>query len=208
MEKTFDIGLALNGILAGLVSITANCAVVNAWHACFIGFIGAFICYGASRLLLKLKIDDPLDAFAVHGSCGVWAILATGIFCTDDNVAYAAYPNAATCKACATGEQFAVQLIGAIAIFAWTSFTSSILFLSLKYTIGIRVSEDIEDQGMDVSEHGVANSHATNVVFPFPTVQTISVGENQALKTQSPQRYSSQRADDPMSMSITEATDP
>ena len=89
-EKNFDIGLALNGILGGLVSITANCSVVNHWAAVLIGMIGAFVCYGASRLLLKLRVDDPLDAFAVHGACGFWGLLATGIFCTDANVAYAA----------------------------------------------------------------------------------------------------------------------
>ena len=67
LEKNFDIGLALNGILGGLVSITANCSVVNHWAAILIGMVGAFVCYGASRLMLRLRIDDPLDAFAVHG---------------------------------------------------------------------------------------------------------------------------------------------
>lgn len=166
VEKNFDIGLALNGILGGLVSITANCSVVNHWHAVFIGMIGAFVCYGASRLLIKLKIDDPLDAFAVHGACGFWGLLATGIFCTDDNVAYAAYPNVENCKACATGEQFGVQFIGAIVIFLWTAVTSGGLFMIIKMTIGIRVPEEIEDAGMDISEHGVSNV-ASNSIFPM-----------------------------------------
>ncbi len=155
-EKNFDIGLALNGILGGLVSITANCSV---------GFIGAFVCFGASRLLLKLKVDDPLDAFAVHGACGFWGLLATGIFCTDANVEYAAYPNAGTCKACSTGEQFGVQFIGAIAIFSWTAIMSGLLFMTIKMTIGIRVSEEVEEVGLDISEHGP--SAANNVVFPM-----------------------------------------
>lgn len=164
-EKNFDIGLALNGILGGLVSITANCSVVNPWAAVLIGIIGAFVCFGASRLLLKLKVDDPLDAFAVHGACGFWGLLATGIFCTDANAEYAAYPNAGTCKACSTGEQFGVQFIGAIAIFAWTAVMSGALFMTIKMTIGIRVSEEVEDVGLDISEHGP--SAANNVVFPM-----------------------------------------
>jgi Amt family ammonium transporter len=175
VERNFDIGLALNGILGGLVSITANCSVVTHWHAVLIGMIGAFVCYGASRLLIKLKIDDPLDAFAVHGACGFWGLLATGIFCTDENVAYAAYPNVETCKACSTGEQFGVQVIGAIAIFAWTAAMSGALFLAIKFTIGIRVAEDVEDLGMDVSEHGAPST--TNGIFPMEStsdVKTVS----------------------------------
>jgi len=174
IEKNFDIGLALNGILGGLVSITANCSVVNHWHAVFIGMIGAFVCFGASRLLLKLKVDDPLDAFAVHGACGFWGLLATGIFCTDANVEYAAYPNAGTCKACSTGEQFGVQFIGAIAIFSWTAIMSGLLFMTIKMTIGIRVSEEVEDVGLDISEHGP--SAASNVVFPMADpIKTVEV---------------------------------
>jgi len=166
MEKNFDIGLALNGILGGLVSITANSSVVNHWHAILIGFVGAFVCYGASRLLLKLGIDDPLDAFPVHGACGMWGVLAAGIFCTDENVAYAAYPNAGTCFACASGEQFGIQVIGVVVIFIWVSTTTGLLFLAIKYTMGIRVSEQIEEEGMDVSEHGVHNGNS-NAVFPM-----------------------------------------
>jgi len=167
VEKNFDIGLALNGILGGLVSITANCSVVNHWHAVLIGFIGAFVCYGASRLLIKLKIDDPLDAFAVHGACGFWGLLATGLFCTDENVAYAAYPNTETCFACSSGEQFGVQFIGAIVIFLWVAITSGGMFMLIKVTIGIRVPEEIEDAGMDVSEHGVPANVNGNSIFPM-----------------------------------------
>mmetsp|Transcript_86141 Transcript_86141/g.139741 ORF Transcript_86141/g.139741 Transcript_86141/m.139741 type:complete len:482 (+) Transcript_86141:17-1462(+) len=153
-EKYFDIGLALNGILAGLVSITASCAVVNSWHAFIIGMIGAFVVYGASKLLLKLQIDDPLDAFPVHGCCGLWGVIATGIFCTDKNVAYAGYPNGNTCNACSTGEQLGVQIVGALVLFTWSAVTSGAVFLALKLTMGIRVSEQVEDEGMDISEHG------------------------------------------------------
>jgi Amt family ammonium transporter len=177
LEKNWDIGMALNGILGGLVSITANCSVVNPWHAVIIGLLGAFVCYGASRGLARLKVDDPLDAFAVHGACGFWGLLATGIFCTDDNVAYAAYPNADTCFACKSGEQFGVQLIGAVVIFAWTAVMAGALFFALKMTIGLRVSEEMEEEGMDVSEHGMPSG---NAVFPVEdAIKTVSVGNSE-----------------------------
>ncbi len=126
-------------MLAGLVSITANCSVVNPWHAVIIGLIGSIILFLGHYLLFKLKIDDPCDAAVrlclppshhpppllahahhapvtrtrpnaqvVHGFCGYWGLLATGIFCTDVNVQYAAYPNVN--DACRTGEQFGVQV--------------------------------------------------------------------------------------------------
>ena len=83
---TYDISLGLNGVLAGLVSITANCSVVDPWHAIFIGSIGAIFLFIGHYALFKLKIDDPCDACVVHGLCGFWGLLASGIFCTDANV--------------------------------------------------------------------------------------------------------------------------
>ena len=79
-SKTYDVGMVCNGILAGLVSITAGCASMHVWAAFLTGFIGAFVYYGASKTMLKLKIDDPLDAYAVHGACGGWGVIAVGIF--------------------------------------------------------------------------------------------------------------------------------
>jgi len=104
-------------------------------------------------LLLKLKIDDPCDACVVHGLCGYWGLLATGIFCTDANVQYAAYPNVN--EACKSGEQFGVQAVGGLAIIAWTVGAAGATFLVVNLVIGMRVSADIEDEGLDVSEHGI-----------------------------------------------------
>mmetsp|Transcript_52996 Transcript_52996/g.125132 ORF Transcript_52996/g.125132 Transcript_52996/m.125132 type:complete len:525 (-) Transcript_52996:313-1887(-) len=150
---SYDISVSLNGVLAGLVGITANCSVVNPWHALLVGMVAAFVYFGASRLLLRLQVDDPLDAFAIHGACGAWGLLATGIFCTDENVQYAGYPN--TNDACGRGEQFAVQLIGVVAIAAWSASMSGLTFLVIKATLGVRVSEQVEAEGLDRSEHGM-----------------------------------------------------
>ena len=159
---TYDISLGLNGVLAGLVSITANCSVVDPWHAIFIGAIGAIFLFIGHYALFKLKIDDPCDACVVHGLCGFWGLLATGIFCTDANVNYAAYPNSYTNAAgetvindaCKSAEQFGVQIVGGLAIFAWTAATAGLTFVVVNLTIGMRVSDEIEDMGLDASEHG------------------------------------------------------
>merc|ERR1711988_1257857 len=83
-DKTWSVGAVCNGILGGLVSITAGCSVTLPWSAVLIGFIGGFVYFGSSKCVLKLcKIDDPLDAFAVHGACGFWGVFATGLFSAD-----------------------------------------------------------------------------------------------------------------------------
>jgi Amt family ammonium transporter len=151
-EGHFDLGLALNSILAGLVGITAPCAVVDPWMAFLIGLTSACVYYLAHCLLLRAKIDDPLDAFPIHGCAGVWGCLCVGIFCTDKNVQYAAYPNVN--NACGRGEQFGVQIVGVICIIGWTVVTAGLVFFGIKHTMGLRVSNEVEDVGMDVSEHG------------------------------------------------------
>merc|ERR1719235_1712670 len=79
-----DVGGFCNGILAGLVSITAGCAFVKPWEAIIIGFIGGLTYQGSSMLLRKLKVDDVVDAFPVHGACGAWGVLALGLFGNED----------------------------------------------------------------------------------------------------------------------------
>ena len=150
----YDISMGLNGVLAGLVSITANCSVVNPWHAVFIGTIGALFLFAGHKLLKVCKIDDPCDAAVVHGICGYWGLIATGIFCVDSNVQYAAYPNVN--NACARGEQFGVQVVGGLAIIAWTCATAGLTFVVVDAIVGMRVSKEVEEEGIDVSEHGQA----------------------------------------------------
>jgi len=189
----YDISLGLNGVLAGLVGITANCSVVNPWHAIIIGLIAAILLFAGHYGLLMAKIDDPCDACVVHGLCGckflllglkpvrlctyfsrrlraaaralftgvgltsacpfaVWGLLATGIFCIDENIQYAAYPNIN--EACKSGEQFGVQAVGGLAIIAWTCATAGATFVAVNATVGMRVSAEIEEAGLDLSEHG------------------------------------------------------
>ena len=157
----YDISLGLNGVLAGLVSVTANCAVIDPWHAVLIGGIGAVFFFAGHYLLFLVKIDDPCDACIVHGLCGYWGLLATGIFCYDTNIQYAAYPNVN--NACSSGEQFGIQVVGGLCIIVWTAATAGFTFVMVNLTIGLRVSAEIEDEGLDYSEHGGAEMNHTGV---------------------------------------------
>jgi len=152
VEGQYDITMLLNGVLGGLVGITANCAVVDPWHACFIGIISGIVFYLGHHLLFLLRIDDPCDASVVHGFCGVWGLWATGIFCTDKNIQYAAYPN--TNDSCGRGEQFGVQVVASLVIICWTVATAGLTFILINFTVGMRVDAETEEDGMDRSEHG------------------------------------------------------
>ena len=132
--KKPDLALGLNGVLAGLVSITANCDAVENITAVLIGAIGGVLVILGILLLDKLKIDDPVGAFPVHGLCGVWGVLALGLF---------------------TDVSLKVQIIGTVAICAWAFITMLILFLILKSLGILRVSPEEEEQGLDICEHGM-----------------------------------------------------
>lgn len=132
--KKPDLSMALNGILAGLVGITANADVISVSSALVIGFIAGIIVVGSIVYLDKLKIDDPVGAISVHGVCGIWGTVATAIF--------------------ADGFDFMVQLKGALLVSVFAFVFSYIVFSLLKAFIGVRVSEEEEDRGLDISEHG------------------------------------------------------
>ena len=136
--KKPDLTMALNGMLAGLVGITANCDGVTNVEALIIGAVAGAIVFGATQLLEKLKIDDPVGAFPVHGACGVWGGIATGIFGEyGDN-----YGN------------MVAQITGSLVIPAYAFATMFVLFLILKAAGILRVSEEEEMTGLDLSEHG------------------------------------------------------
>lgn len=134
--KQVDATMALNGILAGLVSITAGANVISPVSAIIVGAIGGAIVVFSVVGLDKLKLDDPVGAVSVHGVCGIWGTLAVGIFA----------PAAAS---------FLTQLIGVLAIFGFTFAFSFAVFGALKATVGVRVSRDYEATGLDIAEHGV-----------------------------------------------------
>jgi len=160
-SKTFDVRMVCNGILAGLVSITAGCAYTLPWAALLIGCVGAFVYYGAARLLLKLQIDDPLDAFPVHGACGIWGIVAVGLLAypdythmawDDDRSEAASY--CGLFYGC--GMLFAAQLVALLIQMLWVGGLSCMLFWGLRVGSLFRVSPTVEVAGMDIATHGGA----------------------------------------------------
>ena len=134
--KKPDISMALNGVLAGLVGITAGADTVTWSSAILIGVIAGAIVVFAIVLIDRVGIDDPVGAISVHGVCGIWGTVAVGIFST----------NAA--------HTVGTQIIGTLAYAVFAFAASLILALLIKSTLGIRVSAEEEDEGLDVSEHG------------------------------------------------------
>lgn len=167
-EKIIDIGAANNGILAGLVSITAGCSTVEPIGAFFIGIIGAFFYVGGSAFLEKLRIDDVVGAVPVHGFCGIWGTLAPGFFASSAQYANAYY--SARADKCAgvfyggDGSSLGANTVFVLAVIAWAGTLSTLLFLFCKATIGVRVSREVEEQGMDDSKHGGKVFNAVPIV--------------------------------------------
>lgn len=142
--KKPDLTFALNGGLAGLVGITANCNGVTYAEALIIGSVaGVLVCVGC-MMLDKLQIDDPVGAFPVHGLCGMWGGIATGLFAAPD-----------TFGAGGTTVSLSTQIIGTLAIGGWSLFMSLGMFYALKACGLLRVHAEDEIAGLDISEHGM-----------------------------------------------------
>jgi Amt family ammonium transporter len=133
--KKPDLSMALNGALAGLVGITANCDCVSNVSAIIIGAVAGVLVVAGIVLLDKLRIDDPVGAWPVHGLCGIWGGIATGIFGAEKNIV--------------------TQIIGSVAIPVWAFVTMFVLFMILKASGMLRVSPEEELEGLDIGEHGM-----------------------------------------------------
>eukprot|EP01023_Acetabularia_acetabulum_P057599 TRINITY_DN671_c0_g1_i1.p1 TRINITY_DN671_c0_g1~~TRINITY_DN671_c0_g1_i1.p1 ORF type:complete len:433 (+),score=100.21 TRINITY_DN671_c0_g1_i1:95-1300(+) len=149
-----------NGTLGGLVGITASCSVVQPWTAVLIGMISGFVYVGASALVLRwLKIDDPLDAVAVHGFCGIWGLLAAAFF-ADQPLMTEVYGTAPDSFVHGflrggNGGLLAAAIVGIIVIFLWVTVHMAPFFLVMRMIGLLRVSVEDEDIGLDISHHGV-----------------------------------------------------
>ncbi len=148
-----DIAVAGNGALGGLVGITAGCGTMTPWGSVLTGLIAGFIAVVAANFVdRKLKIDDPVGAFAVHGACGIWGTLAIGLFAKYDD-AFLGRDDAGLFYGGGL-DQIAVQAVLVVIVAAWTIVTGFIVFGALKRSMGLRVSPEEEIAGLDVSEHG------------------------------------------------------
>ena len=144
-KKPSAVGAA-SGAVAGLVAITPAAGFVGPMPALIIGLGAGVFCYGMVKVLLKLKVDDALAVFGVHGVGGAWGALATGLFV---GIGYAALGDGVS-----RGEQIVNQLIGIGASFGWAFAVTGAIMLAIKYTIGLSADEEGEATGLDISEHG------------------------------------------------------
>lgn len=165
--KKPDVSMTLNGSLAGLVAITAGCDTVSPLSAAIIGLLSGFaVVFGIEFVDQKLKIDDPVGAVGVHGLNGALGTICVGLFSdgagTDSLGLF-------------TGGGFkllGIQFLGVVAVIAWVAVTMTIVFLVIKNTIGLRVSEEEEIAGLDIKEHGLASSYADFMPLAGQTIET------------------------------------
>ena len=150
--------MSLNASLAGLVAITAPCDVTDAFGAMVIGAVaGVLVVFGVWLLDYKLRIDDPVGAVAVHCMNGIWGTIATGLFATTSA------PGNDSLVGLFYGGGFSllgIQIVGVVAVAAWTVVTITIVFAAIKATVGLRVSEEEEIEGLDSTEHGLTSAYA------------------------------------------------
>ncbi len=136
-----SLSMVCNGILAGLVGITAGCDCVDVWAAAVIGAVTSVImCWSVSFIDKKLHVDDPVGAVSVHGVGGIVGTILTGVFCNS--------------ALNGTEASIGVQALGALAVCAWAFGMGLVIFYTLKKTIGLRCDKRIEEEGLDVYEHG------------------------------------------------------
>ena len=148
--KKPDVSMTLNGSLAGLVAITAGCAVVNPVGACIIGIVAGIAVVVAIEFIdQKLKIDDPVGAIGVHGVCGAIGTILTGVFAVDGGLAYGG-----------GAHLLGVQTLGVVSVIAWVVVTTTVLFKAIDATLGLRVTEEEEVVGLDKLEHGLTSAYA------------------------------------------------
>mgnify|MGYP004698156831 FL=1 len=160
-----DVSMCLNASLAGLVAITAGCDVTDALGAIIIGSVaGLLVCFGVWFLDHVLRVDDPVGAVAVHMMNGIWGTIAVGLFATNSAPGYSiADSNGNELVGLFYGGGFkllGLQLAGFVSVAAWTVVTITIVFLVIKATLGLRVSEEEEIVGLDPTEHGLPSAYA------------------------------------------------
>ena len=136
--------LTLNGVLAGLVAITAGCDLVSPLGASIIGLVaGIILVFSIEFIDAKLHVDDPVGASSVHGVCGIFGTIATGLFALDGGAFYGG-----------GWGFFGAQCLGVLAIDIWAAAAGAVLFFGIKKAVGLRVDKRIEEEGLDIYEHG------------------------------------------------------
>ncbi|MCL2048146.1 MAG: ammonium transporter [Defluviitaleaceae bacterium] len=189
-----DVSMTLNGALGGLVGITAGTSNVDALGALIIGFVAGILIVVAVELIDQvLHVDDPVGAVAVHGVCGIWGTLAVGLFAREipalvdgvqmvENGELVWISDVSGLFYGGGTELLGVQIIGVLSILAWTVITTTILFVVIKKTIGLRASAEDEIRGLDATEHGMESGSYADFLTVFDAPKTTpSVPMNKAV---------------------------
>jgi len=138
-----DVAMAGNGVLGGLVAITAGCAFVSPWGSFIIGAVAGVLVVFSVFFIDRIKVDDPVGAISVHGVCGAFGTLMVGLLATEGGLFYGD-----------GGALLWTQLVGVVAVFGFVTVTAGALFYAIKATVGLRVPPEEEITGLDVAEHG------------------------------------------------------
>lgn len=171
-----DVSMCLNASLAGLVAITAPCDVTDVTGAIIIGSVaGLLVVFGVWFLDNVLRVDDPVGAVAVHCLNGIWGTIAVGLFATtsapgNDSIVGLFYGGGF--------HQLGLQLLGFATVAAWTAVTITIAFYVIKATVGLRVSEEEEIEGLDSKEHGLPSAYAGFSIMDIANTMTMDINEN------------------------------
>ena len=165
-----DVGMTLNGALAGLVGITAGTANVNDFGAVAIGAMAGIVVVFAMDIIESFHVDDPVGAVSVHGVCGIFGTLMVGVFATEGGLLYGGGI-----------ELFLIQLKGVIVVAFWTFSLSYMLFKSIDLLVGLRVSNEEEIKGLDISEHG-SSSYPDFGSLSAKVIEQVLLGLNKMAK--------------------------
>jgi Amt family ammonium transporter len=171
-QRTIDIGMVGNGMIAGLVGITAPSGYVEVWAAIPIGLVAGLIVV-AGVILIDKKLDDPVGALSAHGLAGVWGTLACGLFTAPRLAEYNAFGEPGLVYN-GSFSQLGTQALGVVTVFAFVFIISFATFALIKATIGLRVSEEEEDAGLDIVEHGMYGY--PEQFIPLPEIGAASTG--------------------------------
>ncbi|MCL2080738.1 MAG: ammonium transporter [Oscillospiraceae bacterium] len=172
-----DVSMTLNGSLAGLVGITAGCSNVDALGALIIGAVAGVIVVAAIEFIdLKLHVDDPVGAVAVHGACGIWGTLAVGLFAKPITAGGDVISDASGLFYGGGAALLGVQALGVLSIAGWTIVTISTVFFLIKKLHGLRASAEDEITGLDFTEHGLQSSYADFLPVQTPDLQVLGGG--------------------------------
>ena len=177
-----DVSMTLNGALAGLVAITAGCDQVSPVGAFFIGlFAGILLCVSVDFFDRIAKIDDPVGAISVHGACGAMGTLCVGLFATEGGLFYGGGIH-----------YFLIQLLGVASVMLWVIITMTIIFKVIDKLVGLRVPADIEIEGLDYHEHGLASAYAgfniSDITATMDVNENTDLGESDYTKASDSQK--------------------